>query len=816
MSTLLCRCDTVISVFEPFRMKYLWNSAVFALVTSICSYPTFAQQSAFWSFDSTEDGYGKFTEEVTVRTWETSPVLFHRGTNAVTDGGAVLFKGGDGLIWTGSGGNSLPGHCLGWSGGSKRNSFDINLDMSGKRALQIRMDIRSYASGNEPGVSLFEGLEYNKGDGFVSAEVDMPPIVTGTGYFEWLLNLSDLTDIEECSSVTLRWIIPDIPQGTSLRIDNLEITAERSDAPLQEKKEDLEWIDLPESKNLLKKASGMSWKTAGENAEQASFTWLEGDSSGKERLRLKTTGPRQLKSWAIRVETSIDGVVKKDDLLYLRFRIRCLDTRDETGRGNLDATVQLTEAPYTKEISGPYAADNEWSTYAVWARASRDYSAGELDLNFRLGGFAAQEMEIEDLGLYHLPPSQDEKLLPVTPPPTYEGRSSNARWRKAAAERIENFRKQNLSVTVLDQDGCPLPGIPVVIEQIRHQYGFGTAVSLWEITRPKSNENAENYRRILKSSFDAAGPENDLKWHNWIKDRENTIAGLKWLCLQGFDVRGHVLLWPSWNRVPSFLRTLESDPSRLRATILQHAEEVMGATKSYLSAWDVVNEPMFNHEILDVLGGTPFMVEIFQHARQIAPDTVLYLNEAVTLSDNLLLRNFIDIVKSLQELDAPFDGIGIQCHYSAWTLTPPEEIISTLDTLGDLGKTIAVTEFDIDTLDEALQADYLRDFYTAVFSHPATHGIQMWGFWEGQHWKPAAALWRRDWSPKPAAATYLNLVRNEWWTSETAETDARGTWSLRAFKGYHRISIYAEGQNLTREIELADEPVEVHFTLQTP
>lgn len=780
--------------------------------------PAFGQQSAFWSFDSEEDGHGKFTEGVTARTWEPSPALFHRGTNPVTDGGASSFTAFEGSIWTGSGGNSLPGHSLGWSGGSTENSYGINLDMSGKRALQVRIEIRSYTSSKAPGVSLFEDLQYDLGEGFVSAELDLAPILTGTDYSEWSLDLSDLTEIEDRPSVTLRWTIPDIPYGSSLRIDNLEITAQESGArhAVEGKPAELKWIDLPESKNLLEKGSKMPWRVAGENAKQASFAWIEGSLPGKEKLRLKTTEPRRLKNWAIRVETPIDGVVKKGDLLYLRFRIRCLDTRDETGKGNLDATVQLTKAPYTKEISGPYAVGNEWSTYALWTRASRDYSTGELDLNFRLGGFAAQEMEIEDLGLYLLPSSQNTEELPITPPPTYAGRSANASWRKAAAERIESLRKQNLSVTVLDGEGHPLPGIPVVVEQMRHQYGFGTAVSLWEITRPKPNADAENYRRILKSSFDAAGPENDLKWKNWIKDRENTIAGLKWLCLQGFDVRGHVLLWASWSRSPDFLRPLESDPPKLRAAILDHAEDALKATAPYLSAWDVVNEPMFNHEILDVLGGTPFMAEVFQHARRVAPNTALYLNEAVTLNDNRLLRNFIDIVKSLQGLDAPFDGIGIQCHYSAWTLTPPQEIISTLSTLQKLGKTIAITEFDIDTLDEALQADYLRDFYTAVFSHPATHGIQMWGFWEGQHWKPAAALWRRDWSPKPAAVAYLNLVRNEWWTSETGETDTHGAWSLRAFKGLHRISIYAKGQNFTREIELGDEPVELHFNLKTP
>jgi hypothetical protein len=42
---------------------------------------------------------------------------------------------------------------------------------------------------------------------------------------------------------------------------------------------------------------------------------------------------------------------------------------------------------------------------------------------------------------------------------------------------------------------------------------------------------------------------------------------------------------------------------------------------------------------------------------------------------------------------------------------------------------IRVTEFTVDTDDEDLQADYTRDFYTMLFSHPEVVSVQFWGFW---------------------------------------------------------------------------------------
>ena len=48
-----------------------------------------------------------------------------------------------------------------------------------------------------------------------------------------------------------------------------------------------------------------------------------------------------------------------------------------------------------------------------------------------------------------------------------------------------------------------------------------------------------------------------------------------------------------------------------------------------------------------------------------------------------------------------------------------------------LGLPVRITELDIDSNDEELQADYFRDFLTASFSHPNINGIMIWGFWEG-------------------------------------------------------------------------------------
>jgi hypothetical protein len=66
-------------------------------------------------------------------------------------------------------------------------------------------------------------------------------------------------------------------------------------------------------------------------------------------------------------------------------------------------------------------------------------------------------------------------------------------------------------------------------------------------------------------------------------------------------------------------------------------------------------------------------------------------------------------------------------------------------------------------------------------------GILMWGFWEGAHWRPKAALWKRDFSPTPSADAYRDLVFNRWWTRFEGRAGADGVCRVPAFLGRHRV-----------------------------
>lgn len=63
-----------------------------------------------------------------------------------------------------------------------------------------------------------------------------------------------------------------------------------------------------------------------------------------------------------------------------------------------------------------------------------------------------------------------------------------------------------------------------------------------------------------------------------------------------------------------------------------------------------------------------------------------------------------------------------------------------LDRLATVGLPIWITELDVENVNKAARADGYDDAVTLYFAQPEVEGILLWGFHDGHHWKPDAAL----------------------------------------------------------------------------
>jgi GH35 family endo-1,4-beta-xylanase len=189
---------------------------------------------------------------------------------------------------------------------------------------------------------------------------------------------------------------------------------------------------------------------------------------------------------------------------------------------------------------------------------------------------------------------------------------------------------------------------------------------------------------------------------------------------------------------------------------------------------------------------------MFKLAHKADPEARLYLNDFSILNGNSLVK-YGEQIESLVKSGAPVRGIGCQGHFGA-KLPPMNNIRMNLDWLATFRLPILITEFDINTKDEEAKAKQLEDFYRLCFSHPAVEGILMWGFWAGSHWRPDAALFSRDFSPRPAALAYRRLIFEEWWSKEEGKTGKNGEISTRVFFGNYTVTAEANGKKSVTEL----------------
>lgn len=508
--------------------------------------------------------------------------------------------------------------------------------------------------------------------------------------------------------------------------------------------------------------------------------------------RVSTTDAA-LQPWLAQLKTTLGLPVKKGDRCLLVVEARAVDTSRESEQAQFRLVVANRKNPFPRIALGGYSLDREWREIALPFAFDRDYAAGEVEVSCDLG-YGRQAIELAGLRLLNFGDSVALSQLPRTRP-TYRGHEPGAAWRDEAMARIERIRKGELALVVKDAQGVPVPEARVQASLKSHAFEFGSVVNVE--TLGKQTADTAQYRRHFIELFNAGSLENGLKWPNWAGDgkaadyRQRSLRELAWLRESGLAVRGHVMVWPGWRFLPADIKALRDKPESIPALVSAHIRDVALATKDYISEWDVLNEPVSNHDLMDLFGNR-IMVDWFKQASELLPGVPLFLNDWGNHDRRASpgsAQAFEDVVHYLRDQGAPLGGLGLQCHIGG-VLNAPQDILATLDHYREAyGLPVRVTEFDVNVDDEDIQADYTRDFMIAMFSHPSVVGVQLWGFWEGSHWLPQAALYRKDWTEKPNGAAFRKLVHETWNTDETGTTDVNGRWGVRGFYGRYTVTV---------------------------
>ncbi|MFP3938208.1 MAG: endo-1,4-beta-xylanase [Phycisphaerae bacterium] len=431
-----------------------------------------------------------------------------------------------------------------------------------------------------------------------------------------------------------------------------------------------------------------------------------------------------------------------------------------------------------------------------------------------------------------------------------------------ARRNIDRIRKRDVTLRVVDSTGKPLSGKQVEVKLNRHDFCFGD--QLWTLDRMFRFNQAETDRgRYWKLRFaDVLNAANALCY--WTERPRNDgpktedIQGypqldgfhycVDWAASQGLTVKGHPLVWSIPKCVPDWVMRYdyETQMKFLEVRVRQIISSVAGKVR----IWDLVNEALWEPawknlprrdwpHIEDIEDIADYIAPALGWARDEDPDACYIINDYGLMSDKtrdegalkssdgtevtaeLQRKRFRRLIKILGDRGYPPDAMGLQSHTGGWVSPGHQQAV--YDELSEAGLPLHITEFSApsseisgesertDEQTEKLLAQYVSNYMTVAFGHPAIEAFFFWGFIN------QAVRFRGRTSGHETTAVYdtvRRLIHEEWTTHEQLTTDEDGCVSFRGFHGDYSLRWpVGEGQTCGARFRVSSEQA-MPLTLQ--
>ena len=372
---------------------------------------------------------------------------------------------------------------------------------------------------------------------------------------------------------------------------------------------------------------------------------------------------------------------------------------------------------------------------------------------------------------------------------------------EGADARIEQIRKADAKVMVLDANGKPARNVRVQWVQTRHSFLFGCAAlsllnhkdPVQEAAYQKRFGDLFNFATVL-TYWQDTDPEPDRR------DIDKLSARVKRLNEMGIRVKGHPLILagaaPAW---------APKDPDQARDVTHKRITDLVARFRDRIEIWDVVGDATTAVGAQNGLGAwakkagpAQFTADALTWARAANPHATLLYN------DYKLDADYTNLIRDVEKANAPLDVLGLEAHMGGGAEWPMEKVWETAEMFRPLGKSLHFSEITVSSDDpkadhskfwpstpdgEKRQADYVEKLYTILFSHPSVQGIAWWNFVDGDWDRNPGGLLRSDLSPKPAYERLRRLIQEKWRTQAIGKTDHTGSVTFRGFTGHYQIMV---------------------------
>jgi GH35 family endo-1,4-beta-xylanase len=396
-----------------------------------------------------------------------------------------------------------------------------------------------------------------------------------------------------------------------------------------------------------------------------------------------------------------------------------------------------------------------------------------------------------------------------------------------ARQRIEEIRKGDFSLTLVDESDTPVTG-NVIINQVQHEFLFGAAMRATQALR--GNKQMEpawlQARKVVKELFNVVtvnchwGPTQPTMS---IHDFSETDWMLQWAKENDLQVRGHALVYLNPAAyIPKWTNDIKSTEDWW-ALLEQHIKAITERYSGDFIEWDYLNEIRFQkpvreseYPIIPILDDPATAVRIYNICRKYFPDTrLLPLDQVMwtTTETNTDVQQYLQLTRDIIAAGADFKAIGTQCHF--YTNLPSfqdghhiagpntfrmKEISKGLDLLTEFNLPVYITEFNPPSrngrtieripvqasLSEAEVAAWSENYYTLAFSKPYIKELTCWFVIDGVGGRGLdAGFVRTDGTLKPLYYTMKKLLTKTWSTNWAGAAKSASTF--RGFYGTYEV-----------------------------
>lgn len=398
---------------------------------------------------------------------------------------------------------------------------------------------------------------------------------------------------------------------------------------------------------------------------------------------------------------------------------------------------------------------------------------------------------------------------------------------RRVAYGIEQYRKGNFKLKVLDAEGNPVKNAKIALSQTGHEFKFGA--NLFMLDELETEEKNEQYKQYFAGLFNMAtlpfywsGLEPEPGCWRYDKNspklyRRPAIDRCMEFCEKhGIEPREHALaydyLYPTWSREMTVQELKQAYTARCREIASRYADKI--------PTIEVTNECEWGYDKSGALMNEDDYIEwSFLEAGRHFPNNQLVINEKthVIWKDDLPRNRhayYLQIERALNK-GARIDAIGMQFHMfypaedelkrTAQTYSPRHQF-AVMDRFADFRRPLQITEVTIPAYsqtaeDEEIQAELIRQLYRIWFSHERMEQIIYWNlpdgyaayapmgdFASGENYYRGGLL-RFDMTPKPAYYAIRDLIQTEWHTETETTTDENGVAYFRGFYGDYSAKI---------------------------